>query len=247
MKKLSIPALIFVLCGAIAILVLGPEKNTLKLADYSFLPTFDTTLLVKHKYYSLTYNDDSEQPYWVAYTIVPQRLEALVDRPGYFRVDPLVGTGTSDADDYYKSGYDRGHLVPAADMQFDSLAIRETFFYSNISPQLPGFNRGVWKRLEDLTRKQSDLYDSMIVITGPVIDTASLRIGDNQVAIPGSFYKILIQFRGNDLTLSPYLIPHLSSRSDLSEYLVTVDSIEIVTGIDFFSDLPDKFENRIER
>jgi endonuclease G len=247
MKKLSIPGLIVVLCGAVALLVLGPGKGTLNLADHSFLPAFDTSLLVIHKYYSLSYNDDSEQPYWVAYTIVPDMMEALVERPSYFRVDTLVSTGTSDADDYYKSGYDRGHLVPAADMQFDSLAIRETFFYSNISPQLPGFNRGVWKRLEELIRKRSGVYDSLIVITGPVINTASIRIGENQVAIPDSFFKILIQFRGSDLTVTPYLIPHISSRSDLSDYIVTVDSIEIVTGIDFFSDLPDKFENRLER
>ncbi|MDX2415472.1 MAG: DNA/RNA non-specific endonuclease [Bacteroidales bacterium] len=247
MKTFRWLSLVVVISGVLAIVFIRPAKTSFSLADFSFLPDFDSSSIVNHKYYSLSYNEESEQPDWVAYTILPERLESLVDRPGYFRVDTLVLSGSANQKDYAKSGYDRGHLVPAADMQFDSLAIRETFFYSNISPQLPGFNRGVWKRLEEYTRKRSVEYDSLIVISGPVIRPSAESIGENEVLIPASFYKLLIQFYGNNVSVTSYLIPHTSSKSDLSEFIVSVDSIEVLTGLDFLYNLPDKLENKLER
>jgi len=247
MKNFRWPSLVVVICVVLALILGRPAKTKFYLADFSFLPLYDSSSVVKHRYYSLSYNEDNEQPDWVAYTIIPERLESLVDRPGYFRVDTLVATGSANQKDYTKSGYDRGHLVPAADMQFDSLAIRETFFYSNISPQLPGFNRGIWKRLEKYTRDHSAQYDSLMVITGPVITSSTRSIGDNEVTIPDSFYKMLIQFYGNNVSVTSYLIPHTSSKTDLSEFIVSVDSIEALTGLDFLYHLPDKLENKLER
>ena len=101
-----------------------------------------------------------------------------------------------------------------------------------------------WKIIPEM---HSAYYDSLIVISGPVITSSAEGIGDNSVSIPASFYKILIQFRGNNVSVTSYLLPHASSQSDLSEYIVSVDSIEAITGIDFLYDLPDKLENRLEK
>ena len=85
-----------------------------------------------------------------------------------------------------------------------------------------------------------------MVISGPVIRSSAESIGENEVAIPASFYKLLIQFYGNNVSVTSYLIPHTSSKSDLSEFIVSVDSIEVLTGLDFLYNLPDKLENKLE-
>ena len=248
MKTFRILAIVIIVCGAIAILLFRTADNdNYLLSDFSFLPEYDTSSFVIHNYYSLSYNEENEQAEWVAYSIKPAYLESRFERRNIFREDTLVRSGTATNRDYSRSGYDRGHLVPAGDMSFDSIALEESFYYSNISPQLAGFNRGVWKRLEEYTRDHSLYYDSLIVISGPVINSSAEGIGENRVSIPASFYKILIQFKGNNVSVTSYLLPHESSRSDLSEYLVSVDSIEALTGIDFLYDLPDKLENRLER
>jgi endonuclease G len=248
LKTFRILAIVIVVCGAILVLVLSPgASEDYKLSDYSFLPAYDSSSVVFHSYYSLSYNEESEQPYWVAYSLKPANLESRFGRRNIFREDTMVKSGTATNRDYSRSGYDRGHLVPAGDMSFDSIALEESFYYSNISPQLAGFNRGVWKRLEDYTRDHSLYYDSLIVISGPVINSSAEGIGENRVSIPVFFYKILIQFRADNVYVTSYLLPHVSSQSDLSEYIVSVDSIEALTGIDFLYDLPDKLEDRLER
>ena len=132
-------------------------------------------------------------------------------------------------------------------MSFDSLALEESFYYSNISPQLPGFNRGIWRQLETYVREISSTCDSIIVFTGPVYDKEMATIGDNEVSIPGYFYKIIIQFRAKNINTTSYMIPHREGLKDFKEYSVSIDSIESATGLDFLHGLPLKVQDRLER
>jgi endonuclease G len=225
-------------------LLLAGNRN---ISRYSYLPTVGTGEITGHTYFSLSYNEMHEQPEWVFYKIIPSRNDNQAERTDRFRADNSVETGTATDSDYLRSGYDRGHMAPAADMSFSTIAMEESFYYSNISPQLPGFNRGIWKRLEDEIREGAPMYDSLLVITGPVFNEEITTIGSNSVTVPTGFYKITLMFSGKNIEHAAWLLPHLEGLSEPDGYRVAIDSIETVTGIDFFHDLPRRMENRIER
>ena len=102
----------------------------------------------------------------------------------------MVTTGSAHSSDYTKSGYDRGHLCPAADMDFNPVAMEESFFMSNISPQAPEFNRGIWKDLETEVRNWAKKEKKIYVVTGPVFRDNKGTIGEDKVTVPGYFFKI---------------------------------------------------------
>lgn len=203
---------------------------------------------VKHSYFSLCYSEAHEQALWVHYILtLGMVIEKNCERSDNFRSDPKVNTLSAIPGDYKKSGYDRGHLCPAADMRFDCNAISETFFMSNMSPQVPAFNRGIWSRLEEQVRKWAETYDTIYVTTAGVLNnTCAGSIGHN-VAIPGYFYKALFRNTAEGGTCIAFLLPNKGSQSSLVEYVITVDSLENFTGIDFFSALPDSIEQAIEK
>ena len=141
-------------------------------------------IIVKHYAYTLNYNEEHEQAEWVAYILTKDRVYGTVKRTNNFRPDPKVKTGSATLADYKGSGYDRGHLAPAADMKWSATAMSESFYMSNMSPQRPGFNRGIWKRLEQLVRTWAVEYEEIHVVTGPVLKGSFKSIGPNQVSVP---------------------------------------------------------------
>jgi endonuclease G len=108
--------------------------------------------IIKHSYYTLAYSEENEQAYWVYYVLTPEEINGTQTRTDDFRPDPAVSTGSASLADYSGSGYDRGHLCPAADMKLNKTSMSETFYLSNMSPQLAGFNRGIWSTVEDQVR-----------------------------------------------------------------------------------------------
>ena len=127
------------------------------------LPTSTTYEIVKHTYYTLSFSKKDEQAEWVAYLLTRSMLTGQSERGNNFRPDPEVPSGSAQLADYSKSGYDRGHLCPAGDMTFNAQAMSETFYLSNMSPQVPAFNRGIWKSLESLVREWAAKEDSIYV------------------------------------------------------------------------------------
>jgi len=214
---------------------------------YNYLPGPGKGQFIVHNYYSLMYNESHEQADWLVYKIDRSRFESVSQRTDRFMVDDSIITGSATNQDYARSGYDRGHLAPAADMSFSDLAMKESFYYSNISPQLPGFNRGIWKSLEENVRSSALTSDSVYIFTGPVYKGGEPNIGPDSVTVPAGFFKITLSFVGKNIVARSWLVPHESGLRDLSAYSVTVDSIEVVTGIDFFPGLPDRLEKRIEK
>jgi endonuclease G len=146
--------------------------------------------------------------------------------------------------DYKGSGYDRGHLCPAADMKLNEVSISETFFLSNMSPQDPSFNRGIWAKLESLVRDWCLIHDTLYIATGPVFKDNLGAIGADSVTIPGYFYKAIID--GSKMKTIAFVLPNAKSSNELSSFVITVDSLETLTGIDFFAGLPDQLEKDLE-
>ena len=140
--------------------------------------------IIRHLGYEFQYSEKHEQAFWVAYELTKKETEKAFERTNEFIPDPSVSTGTATVGDYSKSGYDRGHLAPAADMGWSAQAMKESFYFSNMSPQEPGFNRGIWKKLEEQVRTWAKAYDSIYVVTGPVLKDGLVQLGPNGVSIP---------------------------------------------------------------
>ena len=109
--------------------------------------------IIKHEGYTVSYNKNWRLPNWVAYELIRDELRGTVSRTDKFVVDPYVNGVSATNADYRRSGFDRGHMAPAADMTWSETAMKESFYFSNMCPQNPGLNRGAWKDLEESIRK----------------------------------------------------------------------------------------------
>ena len=210
-------------------------------------PKSTTGEVVSHTWYTLSYSEEHEQAEWVAYELTQARLNSnWIDRGGMtFMPDPEVRTESATPRDYTGSGYDRGHLCPAADMAFDSNALRETFYMSNISPQAKGFNTGVWKEMESLTRTWARKYGKLYVVTGPLLSRNGIKqIGFSKVTVPVGFYKVMYAPKQN--IAIGFVVPNQKSDKTVMEYSFNIDYIEKLSGLDFFPTLLSGEQEKVE-
>ena len=219
----------------------GASKANLNFRE--FKPTYNGEL-VKHTHYSLSYSEQHEQAEWVFYEIKKERILGLVDRTDDFRSDKLITTKSASIDDYKSTGYDKGHLAPAKDFSFSSSAMSESFNMSNISPQHPSFNRGIWENLESLIRKWG-ANSTLFVVTGPVFGSCISTIGSNNVCVPESYYKVI--YDPSEKKMIAFVMPNKKGTKSLKEYVCTTDYLEKITDIDFFPILEDKLEIKLEK
>lgn len=229
----------------------GTKKQTTDSAEKPltntyYLPSSTTGQIVHHDGYSLSYNEAFEQAEWVAYELKKNQVVYTDFKRPYFEQDKTVATKSAHWKNYKKSGYDRGHLCPAADRKYSKAAFTETFLTSNISPQEHVFNAGVWNRLEQKVRYWAKKYDGVYVVTGGILEDGLKAIGTEDVAVPNYFYKILLDNSGGQTKMIAFLMPHKDSKKPLYEFVVSVDEIEKRTGIDFFPELDDSKENALE-
>ena len=199
--------------------------------------------VVKHSYYTLSYLEDFEQAEWVYYVLTPEMLKGNATRRDNFRADPKISTGSAQLSDYKKSGFDRGHLAPAADMKVNNLAMSESFYMSNMSPQSISFNRGIWKKLEALIREWAS-KEKIHIATGGILVNGLQEIGFNGVDVPKHFYKVV--YAPEKGKMIAFVLPNEKGQKTLSEYVVSVDKVEALTGINFFPQLTDEIEQRPE-
>jgi len=211
-----------------------------------FLPTSTTDQIVHHQYYSLSYNEAHEQAEWVAYELKKEQVQNRDFKRPYFEVDPAVKTQSAHWRNYKNSGYDRGHLCPAGDREFSLEAYNETFLTSNISPQKHDFNAGVWNRLEQKGRYWAKKYDGVYVVTGGILQDPIDTIGTEKVSVPGAFYKIFYDRSGSQVKMIAFLMEHRASDRALTSFVTSVNHIEELTGIDFFPQLEDTLEEKLE-
>jgi len=204
-------------------------------------------VIINREGYALGYVDYHEQPSWVIYHMTREEATTkAASRDDNFREDPEITTGSATLADYRGSGYDRGHLAPAADMAFSVKTMDESFYLSNMSPQRGEFNRGVWKDLEaqvrDFAISEGDIY----VVTGPILpQKKSLTIGASKVTVPERYYKVVWDRTPPEKMLG-FILPNAGSSKSLQSFAVTVDAVEEATGLDFFSELPKEQQETLE-
>jgi len=201
--------------------------------------------VIERQGYALGYREGHEQAAWVSYQLTAEEVSSkAAERDDSFRPDPQVSTGSATPADYKASGYDRGHLAPAADMRWSAEAMAASFYMSNMSPQLPAFNRGIWSRLEAQVRDNALAAGDLWVVTGPVLEAGLPTIGSSGVSVPRAYFKVLLDAEPTPRMLA-FLMPQTATGST-QDYVVSVDAVEARTGLDFFSALPDAEEDRLE-
>jgi hypothetical protein len=131
-------------------------------------------------------------------------------------------------------------------MGFNHVAMEESFLMSNVSPQKPDFNRGIWKELETKVRQWAKVEHKLYIVTGPVFKDNKGSIGKEGVLVPGYFFKLVYDLTGKPKMIA-FVLPNQESNLPLDKFVVSIDKAEELTGFDFFSQLPDDQEKKLER
>ncbi len=214
-----------------------------------FIPLGALVEEIEHRYYTLGYVEPYEQAAWVAYKLTKKSLQIPnVPRAKRFEEDKAVSTGSASYYDYRGSGYSRGHLAPAGDMAFSTLAMEESFFMSNMSPQKIPFNGGIWRELEESVRDWAYKNDELYIVTGPVLNTITKYIGkESKVGVPKLYYKVILDIKGDSKKAIGFIMKNEVSAAPIMEFAKTLDEVEDITGLDFFSNLlTEELENKLE-
>lgn len=238
MKKLTLVLFLFV------------NLITITFAQKAFEPYYpiheSSCDIVEHKYYTICMDYEKRQARWVMYMLTPQMandLETDVERKKSFRKNPLVSNEMQLTNrDYMYSGYDRGHLAPAEDMDVNDVAMSESFFYSNTSPQHPNMNRGIWKNIEEQVREWAK-EDTLWVITGPDLNSCNLDFGTGS-CMPEYFYKVVINKKYDKY--EAFYIPNGPYHSEsMEEYKVTLSYLEGMLLMQFVPGSDEKLNKTV--
>lgn len=237
------------------------EKIQQSLEEAGLPALKDGDELVKHSAYTLAYANRFEQARWVAHMIIPDVIKGTVFRTNDFRADEKVKAGSAVEADYFLKkmkadstfeydgfGYDRGHLAPSADFRWSQTALSESYYYSNMSPQLADFNRGAWGDLEDAIRgyMYSHPATELYVVTGPVLKAGLpvIERGVNKVSIPEQYFKVVMDL-SNKKAIA-FLMPNQAITKPLQSFATSINEVEKITGLDFFNKLSPALQEEIE-
>lgn len=203
--------------------------------------------ILKRTGYVASYNKATLLPNWVAWHLTAERTEGSAKRSGVdFAEDTEVPEPRATDWDYYNSGYDRGHMCPAADNKWSKKAMEESFLFTNMCPQNGNLNRGDWNEMEMACRKWAKKYGDMYIVCGPILYKGKHKtIGKNKVVVPEAFFKVVLR-TGDDPQAIGFIYKNTSGNRPKDSYVNTVDEVERITGIDFFPSLPDNVEKKVE-
>lgn len=203
--------------------------------------------ILKRTGYVASYNKTTLLPNWVAWHLTAERTEGSAKRSGVdFAEDTEVPEPRATDWDYYNSGYDRGHMCPAADNKWSKKAMEESFLFTNMCPQNGNLNRGDWNEMEMACRKWAKKYGDLYIVCGPILYKGKHKtIGKNKVVVPEVFFKVVLR-TGDDPQAIGFIYKNTSGNRPKDSYVNTVDEVERITGIDFFPSLPDDVEKNVE-
>ncbi|WP_295731749.1 DNA/RNA non-specific endonuclease [uncultured Muribaculum sp.] len=202
--------------------------------------------ILYYKGMTVSFNPEAHIPNWVAWELTGTETQGEEPRAQSFTADEDVD-GCADPWDYSYSGYDRGHMAPAGDMKWDADAMRESFYMTNVCPQVKSLNTGTWKRLETKCRTWARADSAIYIICGPILtDSLKETIGDTRVVVPKRFFKVILSPYANPPRGIGFIMNNGYVKGGMQQAAVSIDEVEAVTGHDFFSTLPDAVENEVE-
>lgn len=196
--------------------------------------------------YIVSYNKDTKLPNWVAWHLMAEHADGEINRFGGYWEDEDVPKPRATKEDYKGSGWSHGHMCPAGDNKWDSIAMKETFLLTNICPQHSNLNSGLWNKIEQDCRKWAKRYGNIYIVCGPVLlNREHETIGENKVVVPEAFFKVILCLQGKPKAIG-FIVRNNEGKKKRDQYVNTVDEVERITGIDFFPALPDDIENVVE-
>lgn len=197
--------------------------------------------------FRLSFNSENRTPNWVAWELLGSEVsDSKASRSNKFWQDTdLYNCPTTR--DYTRSGFDRGHLCPAADQKWSQQAMEDCFSMANMCPQDHDLNTGAWNTLENRSRNWALRDSALVIVAGPIYtDSDTQTIGEAKVRVPGAFFKVMIAPYVDKPRGIAFIYPNMSSPGSMEQYVTTIDEVERLTGHDFFYRLPDEIENSIE-
>lgn len=223
----------------------SPKINTEAL-DYARVSPSTPEQIVEYEGFRVSFNKDNKTPNWVAWELLGDESEGSESRYNTFWQDERV-EGCPVTYDYSRSGYDRGHLCPAADQKWSHQAMVDCFSLANMAPQDHSLNSGAWATLEKKERQWAKRDSAIVIIAGPIYEPSDTkRIGDGGVRVPSAFYKVFLAPYVENPRGIGFIYPNMSAPGNMRDYAMTIDEVEAITGIDFFFNLPDDLEEKIE-
>ena len=211
--------------------------------------------IVEHSAMLLSYDEESEGPEWVSHIVYPEGEADRAKRKNNFRIDSKVLSESATASNYRalnkldkNTTYDRGHMAPSADFSWWQKAMDESFYYSNMSPQLSGLNRNKWRILEDLLREYSNQTGNLLYVTTGPLFTGIIEnpLPDSKIDVPGAYFKVVVDPIAK--CGIGFVLPNefVSTKEKLINYYHSIDEIEEMTSFDFFAGLDDPLEWFVE-
>lgn len=195
---------------------------------------------------NIGFNPSLHIPNWVAWQLTDIETQGTEPRTNKFLADDNI-PGSADPFDYNYSGYDRGHMAPAGDMKWDKKANAESFYMTNIIPQVKALNTGTWKKLEEKCRQWARHYGDIYIVCGPILTDPPIEyIGDSRVCVPRRFFKAILALDYERPRAIGFIMPNAKVPGGMQEAAVSIDRIEQLTGYDLFSALPDDIESAVE-
>ena len=206
------------------------------------------SLILYREGYTTSYNAATRTPNWVAWHLTAAHTNGPIKRKGItFQADEEILAPRVDTYDYMRSGYDRGHMCPAGDNHWSQKAMEQSFLMTNICPQEPALNSGLWNTVEKLCRTWAEQYGDVYIVCGPIyFNRKHKTIGKNKVQVPEAFFKVVLRLKDEPKAIG-FICRNASAKGHKKiDYVNTVDEVERITGMDFFSQLPDNIEQVIE-
>ncbi|MBD5340789.1 MAG: DNA/RNA non-specific endonuclease [Bacteroides sp.] len=195
--------------------------------------------------FRLSFNKHNRTPNWVAWELLGSETYGESSRSNKFWQDPDV-EGCPTTNDYRNSGYDRGHMCPAADQKWSQKAMEDCFVMANMCPQDHALNAGAWNTLEGRERDWARRDSALVIVAGPIYSAEDRQTIGGGVLVPGAFFKVILAPYLEQPRAIAFVYPNMSAPGNMQNYVVTVDEVEKLTGLDFFSALPDDIENEVE-
>jgi endonuclease G len=213
------------------------------------LPILKTTIpsqILKRTSYDLSYNKSLLIPNWVAWHLTAEHADGDIPRDNAYYEDMDVPLPRATSEDYHGSGWSRGHMCPAGDNKWDTEAMKESNLLTNICPQHASLNSGLWNVIEKDCRKWAKRYGDLYIVCGPVLlNKKHETIGVNKVVVPEAFFKVILRMNPHPTAIG-FIIRNNEGKKKKDQFFNTIDDVERITGIDFFSALPDSIEDKVE-
>ncbi len=223
--------------------VAGSHYNDL---EKVIIPNSLASQLKDYTGFTLSFNRDNKTPNYVSWELLGEEVKYDVDRSDNFWQDATLD-GCPAHSDYTGSGYDRGHMCPAADQKWSEQAMNDCFVMANMCPQIHALNAGAWLTLENKERLWAQRDSAIMIIAGPIYaDSDTQYIGKARVRVPSAFFKVFLAPYVKEPRAIAFVYPNMSAPGNMQNYAMSVDQLEKETGYDFFSALPDDIEKRVE-